>query len=113
MIANRTIAPEAPSDQTGAEVLEGIRSILSAYHEELGISTKGDLVTQVSELVRSHRNIRDNFRSVYGEYQDARKKGYEDGMRMGGKAADSHYIALSSLKMMTLGEVSNLLQNVE
>jgi len=113
MIANRTIAPESPVEQADAEVLEGIRSILSAYHEELGISTKGDLVAQVSELVCSHRNIRDNFRSVYGEYQDARKQGYEDGVRMGGKAADSHYIALSDLKAMSLQKVSSLLHSID
>lgn len=113
MIANRTLAPGSPVEQADAEVLEGIRSILSAYHGELGISTKGDLVAQVSELVRSHRNIRDNFRSVYGEYQDARKQGYEDGMRMGGKAADSHYIALSDLKAMSLQKVSSLLHSID
>lgn len=116
MIANRTLAPESPVDQAEAEVLEGIRSILSAYYLEMGVPVReglmGDLPAQVSELVRSHRNIRDNFRSVYGEYKDARKKGYEDGVKMGEKATDSQYIALASLKMMTLGEISNLLQSV-
>lgn len=117
MIANRTIAPESPVEQADAEVLEGIRSILSAYYIEMGIPSRqdllGDLTAQVAELVRSHRNIRDNFRSVYGEYKDARKKGYEDGMKMGGKSSDSQCIALASLKMMTLGEISNLLHNVD
>lgn len=97
---------------TAEEILADIFSIMDGYREEMGWFFPTDLSNlkgRVSELVDSHRRIRDNFRSVYGEYQDARKQGYADGLKMGGKAADSQYISLDSLRAMSLGELSNLL----
>lgn len=111
MIADGTL--ELKSTQpTTEEILADIVSIMDAYREGMGWFFPTDisnLKTRVSELVDSHRRIRDNFRSVYGEYQDARKQGYDDGMKMWSKASDSQYISLDSLRAMSLGELSNLL----
>lgn len=96
-------------DASTSSVEEKILSIIKSYHEEIGISTKGDAQDQVAELVNSHRNIRENFRTIFGEYQDARKQGYQDGLRMGSKAADSQYISIEDLRAMSLAEISKLI----
>lgn len=87
MIADGTLLLKSDrGTATAEEILVDIRSTLEAYKEEIGLSLPTDfnLKTGVSELVDSHRRIRDNFRGVYGEYQDAHKQGYADGLKMGG-----------------------------
>lgn len=91
------------------EKLEEIQSLLKDYTEE--IHGHGERTFTVARLIESHRRIRDNFREVYGTYNDARKQGYEDGLRMAAKAADSRYtlMRVEDLAEMTLLELAELL----
>ena len=91
------------------ENLEEIRSLLKDYTEEILGSTES--VMTVERLIESHRHIRDNFREVHGTYKDARKQGYEDGLRMAAKAANSRYtlMRVEDLAEMTLLELVEFL----
>lgn len=92
MIADDTLALSFSEEGgSSANVLGKISSILDTYYDEVGIHRSGDVLSQVRELVDSHRIINSIGESI--------RKG------------DSRSVPLDKLRTMSLEDITELLRN--
>jgi len=80
--------------------------------EEYSKEVLGSLYTPeykftVEKLIEHSRK----FRKINGELTEIRKKAYKEGFNRGMRVADRHKIPIETLKLMTIKQLANLIEN--